>query len=597
LEETAVAGNVRHAQPDDRDNQNALFASAVAGEEGRADAVHTPPAQHSTRDDERVLILAPGGRNAVLIDDTLRRSGFLTETCEDFESLCRGVTERPAGAAILCEEALDRERLDQLVDTLNEQPPWSEIPLLVLTRPGKTSRGSLLVADALSPRGNATLIERPLRVLTLLSAVRSALRARRRQYEVRDLLQREHAARAQAEAANKAKDQFLAALSHELRTPLNPVLMTVTALQHDPTLPPSLREDLDVIRRNVELESNLIDDLLDLTRITRGKLELHHEAVDLHAVLAHAVKTCTGEDTARKRLTIRLEPSAEKHYVWGDTARLSQIFWNLIKNAIKFTPAGGAITVRTENEPAGTRITDDGSAASPMVRVEVVDTGIGIEPDAAARIFDAFEQENRGITRRFGGLGLGLAICKALVQMHHGSIAVRSQGKGAGSTFTVRLSTVALPAVSLHRTPSERVAAARGRSGGELRILLVEDHEATAGVMVRLLEAMGYSVTVAPNIELAKRLAETIPFGLLLSDIGLPDGTGHDLLRHIRLRHGNLPAIAVSGYGMEEDVRQSSEAGFAEHLVKPVDLAKLRGAIGRVLGADQTASAASPPLA
>jgi signal transduction histidine kinase/ActR/RegA family two-component response regulator len=593
LEET-VAADVRHAQPDDHSRKNALFVAATPGEEGGGEAAQ-PPAQQTTRDDERILICAPGGRNAQLIEDTLRRSGFLTDICEDFDGLCRGLTERPAGAVILCEEALDRQRLKQLVDTLSEQPPWSEIPLLVLTRPGKTTRGSLLVAEALSPRGNATLIERPLRVLTLLSAVRSALRARRRQYEVRDLLEREHAARAQAEAANKAKDQFLAALSHELRTPLNPVLMTVTALQNDPSLPESVREDLDVIRRNVELESSLIDDLLDLTRITRGKLELHQEAVDLHAILSHAVKTCCGVDTERKRLTVRLEPAAEKHYVWGDTARLSQIFWNLVKNAIKFTPAGGSIIVRTVNEPSPARVSDDGATPPPTVRVEVTDTGIGIEPDAAARIFDAFEQENRGITRHFGGLGLGLAICKALVQMHHGTIAVLSQGKGLGSTFTVRLSTVALPTTPTRRSPTDGdVSRVRG---GDLRILLVEDHEATAGVMARLLEAMGYSVTVAPNIEVAKRLAETIPFDLLLSDIGLPDGTGHDLLRHIRLRRGDLPAIAVSGYGMEEDVRQSNEAGFAEHLVKPVDLAKLRGAIGRVLGGGGQSTSASPPPA
>jgi signal transduction histidine kinase/ActR/RegA family two-component response regulator len=595
LEET-LASDGRHARSDDHHKNNALFAAAFPGEEGRGETVY--PSQHATRDDERILICAPGGRNGQLIKDTLHRAGFLTDVCEDFGTLCRALTERPAGALILCEEALDRQRLKQLVETLNVQPPWSEIPLLVLTRPGKTTRGSLLVAEALSPRGNATLIERPLRVLTLLSAVRSALRARRRQYEVRELLEREQAARAQAEAANKAKDQFLAALSHELRTPLNPVLMTVTALQHDPSLPESVREDLDVIRRNVELESSLIDDLLDLTRITRGKLELHQEAVDLHAILSHAVKTCCGVDTERKRLTVRLETSAERHYVWGDTARLSQIFWNLVKNAIKFTPAGGSITVRTANEPSPSRISDDG-ATPPAVRVEVADTGIGIEPDAASRIFDAFEQENRGITRRFGGLGLGLAICKALVQMHHGTIAVRSQGKGLGSTFTVRLSTVALPTTPSLRSPNEdHVSRARARGGGDLRILLVEDHEATAGVMARLLAAMGYAATVAPNIEVAKRLAETIPFDLLLSDIGLPDGTGHDLLRHIRLRRGDLPAIAVSGYGMEEDVRQSSEAGFAEHLVKPVDLAKLRGAIGRVLsGAGGQSASASPPPA
>jgi len=479
----------------------------------------------------------------------------------------------PAGVVILCEEALNRQGLDCLIATLATQPPWSEVPLLVLTGGGKTTRGSYEIARSLGPRGNLTLLERPVRIITMLSAVRAALRGRRRQYEVRDLLAREQAARAQAEAASKAKDHFLATLSHELRTPLNPVLMTVSAMQTDPALPPRLREDVDLVRRNVELESKLIDDLLDLTRIARGKLELCPEAVDLHGVLEHAVETCCAEDARRKHLAVTTELAASRRFVWGDSARLSQVFWNLLKNAVKFTPDGGAIGLRTRDDPE-----------TAAIVVTVTDTGIGIEPDAAARIFDAFEQENRGITRRFGGLGLGLAICKALVDLHGGTIAVSSDGKGKGATFTVRLATVREPAARRARPrsgePERRPANGDGRP---VAVLLVEDHEMTARVMSRLLRQAGYDMTVAPDVETAKRLTDARRFDVVISDLGLPDGTGLDVMKHLRARHG-IPAIAVSGYGMEEDVRQTREAGFSEHLVKPIDLPKLQAAIARVMG-------------
>jgi signal transduction histidine kinase/CheY-like chemotaxis protein len=526
-------------------------------------------------DDFRVLILAPRGRNAQLTENILEKAGIATFVCRDALQLCEEIIE-PAGAVVVCEEALNRAHLECLVGTLEQQPPWSEIPLLVLTGAGKTTRGSFQVAQALGPRGNATLIERPIRIITLVSAARAALRARKRQYEVRDLLDREHAARAQAEAASRAKDQFLAALSHELRTPLNPVLMTVTAMAGDPELPARFREDVEVIKRNVELESSLIDDLLDLTRITRGKLELHHEAVDLHALLNQALNTCCDGDAKRKRLVMRVEPGAASHHVWADPARLSQVFWNLLKNAVKFTPTEGRITVTTENET-------DSATGMSWVLTRVTDTGIGIEPDAAARIFDAFEQENRGITRRFGGLGLGLAISKALVERHGGTIAVESRGKGAGATFTVRLATAPEPSRDGESTPS---ADGRGAVGGSKRILLVEDHETTANVMSRLLSAMSYSVVTARDLASARKLAESEAFDLLVSDIGLPDGTGLDLLRHLRstCRDVHIPALAVSGFGMEEDLRLSREAGFTEHLVKPVDLNKLRAAIERAIG-------------
>jgi signal transduction histidine kinase len=522
-------------------------------------------------DEERVLILAPRGRNAELIAGVVGRGGLRTTVCAEIEELCREM-HGSAGAVILCEEALNRMGLDCLISTLAAQPPWSEIPLLVLTGGGKTTRGSYEIARALGPRGNLTLMERPVRIITMLSAVRAALRGRRRQYEVRDLLAREQAARAQAEAANKAKDHFLATLSHELRTPLNPVLMTVSAMQTDPSLPPRFQEDVDLVRRNVELESKLIDDLLDLTRIARGKLELNPEAVDLHAVLEHAMETCCEEDARRKRLKISSDLAATRRFVWGDSARLSQVFWNLLKNAVKFTPEGGSVGLRSWDDADGHTIV-----------VEVTDTGIGIEPDAAARIFDAFEQESRGITRRFGGLGLGLAICKALVDLHGGTIAVTSEGKGRGAAFTVRLATVREPAPRAARPRPVAPSVDGDGNARSLDVLLVEDHEMTARVMSRLLRQAGYDVTVAADVSTAKRWTDERRFDVVISDLGLPDGTGLDVMKHLRSRHG-IPAIAVSGYGMEEDVRQTREAGFSEHLVKPIDLPKLQAAIARVMG-------------
>ena len=514
--------------------------------------------------EERVLILAPRGRNAPLLDGALRQAGFITLVCEDAEQLCREM-QRPTGSIVLCEEGLGRLTLKTLSELLSHQPPWSELPMLVLTGGGRTTSGSLEVTRALGPRGNVTLLERPVRIITLVSAVRAAIRTRRRQYEVRDLLAREQASRAQAEAASSAKDQFLAALSHELRTPLNPVLMTAAAMAEDPSLSPEARADAALIKRNIELEAKLIDDLLDLTRIARGKLELHREVVDLHTLIDHAVLAgCEGE-TPRKQLTLTTHLDAQRRFVWGDAARLAQVFWNLIKNAVKFTPEGGSVSVRTADGENGSIV------------ATVADNGIGIEPHARARIFDAFEQESRGITRQFGGLGLGLAITKALVELHGGAIEVQSEGRDRGATFTLRLPAMAEPQAAAAPQASP---AGNGRAT-PLRILLVEDHDTTATVMARLLRGLGHTVAIAPTVEEARRLSDAEQFEVVISDLGLPDGSGLDVIRHLAPRR--IPFIAVSGYGMEEDVRQSREAGFKEHLVKPIDLSRLQTAIQRAV--------------
>ena len=378
-----------------------------------------------------------------------------------------------------------------------------------------------------------------------------------------------------AEATNQAKDRFLATLSHELRTPLTPVLAVISSLEGDDRLPTHFRREIAMVRRNVELEARLIDDLLDLTRVSSGKIQLDRKDVDLHQVVEHAIQTsCAGElATGRRRVEIDL--AAEGHHLWGDSPRLTQVFWNLLNNAVKFTPEGGTITVRTRDE------------SPAWVAIEISDTGMGIDPEVLPRIFDAFEQGEPDVTRRYGGLGLGLAISKAIVELHGGFISVRSDGRDRGTTFSVRLpaepppfESVAAPARQVAETPPAR-----------LRVLLVEDHSDTAAALADLMRLHGHEVRIAGSVAQALSAAATAGKGgidLVISDLGLPDGNGQDLMRLLAQRFG-LRGIALSGYGMEDDVRRSREAGFERHLTKPVNLEALETAIQQVAAGSQPA--------
>jgi signal transduction histidine kinase/ActR/RegA family two-component response regulator len=392
-----------------------------------------------------------------------------------------------------------------------------------------------------------------------------------------------------AEAANHAKDQFLAVLSHELRTPLTPVLSTVQALESEGNLPANLRDSIDMIRRNVELEARLIDDLLDLTRISKGKLELHVQTIDAHETLVTALDICRS-DILDKGLRLEVDLAAARFHVRADSARLHQVYWNLIKNAVKFTPSGGTIFVTTRNtlaslelEPAAesaavghTNGNGNGSAShdGDGLIVEVRDTGIGIDPAVLPVIFDAFEQGERSITRKFGGLGLGLAISKALIDMQGGHLSAASPGRGHGATFRVELDVVPAPAVRPGTGGPEAGAAGKP----DLRILLVDDHHDTALAMRRLLERLGYRITIANTLADAMTSYRQNPVDLVISDIGLPDGSGLELIRQMNALRP-VTGIALSGFGMEEDVRKSKEAGFYEHLTKPVNFQRLHALI------------------
>ncbi len=372
------------------------------------------------------------------------------------------------------------------------------------------------------------------------------------------------AAKEAAESANRAKDAFFATLSHELRTPLTPVLMGVGSLVADPRLPPALRDDLAVILRNAELESRLIDDMLDLSRVIQGKLELRLGPVDLHDAIRHAADACR-PDLREKRLSLRLDLKAERFCVEGDGARLQQVLWNLIKNAVKFTPEGGEIAVTTADL--------DG-----FLRITVRDSGIGIDAEALPKIFDAFEQVSRDVTRQFGGLGLGLAISKAIVEAHGGTITAESEGRGRGATMSVVLSDP-MPLIQECVEPYEPADQERG----PLRILLVEDHADTVRIISRMLARSGHEVIWADTIAAAIEAAST-PFDLLISDLGLPDGSGLELIRHF----GPTPSIALSGFGMEDDVQKALASGFSAHLTKPIDFAKLEATIRRVTASPVT---------
>jgi len=382
-----------------------------------------------------------------------------------------------------------------------------------------------------------------------------------------------------AEAANKAKDNFLAILSHELRTPLTPVLATVAMLEDDKTIPLPIRTDLEMIRRNIEVEARLIDDLLDVTGIIRGKLELNRQPVDVRRLLEHAMQTYCANAAARKKLRVSIQVIATETHVLADSSRMTQVFWNLIQNSCKFTPESGEIYVRVYNEFAGAR------NAGPDLIVEIRDTGIGISPENMPHIFNAFEQGERSRTRVFGGLGLGLAISRAIVELHDGSITAESEGKNKGAKFVIRLQTVESPAAASEGAGvgGSLPAAVSSRA---LRILLVEDHSDTAHQLTRLLKRAGHEVTWAGSINQARALiagsdSPERNFNILISDLGLPDGSGHDLMRDLASR-GSMPGIALSGYGMKNDILDSMAAGFSRHITKPVDWQELKIAIQKI---------------
>lgn len=511
----------------------------------------------------RILLVEDNRADAVLLQEMLTRDAqgrfelcWTTSLRETLERI-----ERERFDAVFLDLSLpDSQGLDTIARLCAAAPA---MPVLVMT--GLTDEQ--VATEAVRCGAEDYLVKGQTDARSMIRAVRYAIQRKRAEAELIAAKNSAEHAKAVAEQANRAKDHFLAVLSHELRTPLTPVVMGLSMLQEQPGLDPAIRETLEMVRRNVELEARLIDDLLDVSRIAQGKIELNRGPVELCTVIRRAVEVCRPDIEARRlHFGVDLGPAAP-YWVEADVPRLQQVFWNLVKNAIKFTPPGGCVGIRCR--PEGTQVV-----------VEVNDSGIGIEPESLPRIFNAFEQVERSITRQFGGLGLGLAISKALVEMHGGRIEAHSAGRDKGTTFCVWLPLTAPAARSEVRPP----AAAPKRAVCPLHILLVEDHDITAKLMRMVLSADGHTVESAGDVATVLELAGQQAFDLLLSDLGLPDGSGHDLMRQLRARGHKFPGIALSGYGQEDDIRRSREAGFSAHLTKPASREAVLETVASVTG-------------
>jgi signal transduction histidine kinase len=396
-------------------------------------------------------------------------------------------------------------------------------------------------------------------VLAITAMALSAGMAERRRIE--EELQQQKSV---VETANRTKDHFMAMLSHELRTPLTPVISALESLETEPAQTEDTKSALTMIRRNIELETQLIDDLLDFTRIARDKMQLRFVPVDAHLAISNVVEICRAEAESKK-LDVHLNLRASAHHVAADAAKFQQIVWNLLKNAVKFTPDGGEIAISSSN------------SSPDVLTISVRDTGIGMEPEVMQRIFDPFEQGNRSFERRFGGLGLGLTISKSLAQAHSGTLTAQSGGCDRGSTFIFSLATLSPAEVA---TVPAKVRSEISQQG--LKILLVDDHHDTCAALEKLLVRRGHLVAATHNVRSAMEAAARNKFDLLISDIALPDGSGLDLMMQLRVI-SKIPGIAISGFGNNGDIERSLQSGFSEHLIKPIKLENLEAAIERAI--------------
>jgi signal transduction histidine kinase len=529
--------------------------------------------------ERRVLLFVATRKDAEVTVALLKRAGLACHVCDSIDSLL--VEIRQGAAAILATEAIaDRSGIDLLLGVLESQEEWSDLPVVILLA-GGVEAGS---AEAMLRRlSNVTILERPASLRSVASAVQAAVRARIRQYHARAQLRaireaeaKARSAEATARRANEAKDEFLASLSHELRTPLTPVLLLATELAGDGTLPDAVRADFDFVAKNIGLEARLIDDLLDLTRIAHGKMKLEFASHDAMAVVRDALRNVQPE-LADKHFDVATQLAADPAPVRCDATRLQQAVWNVLRNAAKFTPAGGRIRITARVVPECTAFV-----------LEVVDSGIGMTPDELQRAFDVFAQGNHakdGGSRQFGGLGLGLAITRSIVEQHGGTIQARSDGPGRGAAFTITLPLL-LAAGSPLAEPAGRTrgSAHPVRIRYPFSILLVEDHAPTREALKRLLATRTARVSAAATMAEARRLSAAEPFDVLMTDIGLPDGDGYALMRELTLSR-RMPAVALTGYGMDEDVARSRKAGFLAHLTKPLRAADLDAVLGKVAAA------------
>jgi signal transduction histidine kinase/ActR/RegA family two-component response regulator len=513
----------------------------------------------SSECERRVLILAPTKKDAILTSSLLGEHKIDGTICADVDAVVDELSQG-AAAILLAEEFISAVQIQPIVDAIASQAPWSDLPVLLVTGQGADSPAAAL---ALQKLGNVTLVERPTRVTALLSTVRSALRARERQYQARDhLIEREQAAEA-LKQADRRKDEFLATLAHELRNPLAPIRNSLQILRMTACNDPAAERVCEMMERQVNHMVRLVDDLMEVSRITRGLIELRKEETDLATVIRSAIETSKPLiEAGQHQLAIAIP--REPIPLYGDAVRLGQVFANLLNNAAKYTDRGGQICLNAKC---------DGDEAVVSVR----DNGIGISARILPVIFDMFMQANRATDRSQGGLGIGLTLVKSLVELHGGSISVHSEGLGQGSEFVVRLP-IAVP------QQHEQQQAPPSRSSERLpqrRVLVVDDNEDAASSLGMLLKYLGTDVEVVHDGPTALSMIERYRPDVVLLDIGMPGMDGFEVARRIRERAhlGSVVLIALTGWGQAEDRSRTREAGFDHHLVKPADIAALQSVL------------------
>lgn len=500
--------------------------------------------------ENRVLLLAPTAKDASASAELLERSGLQCHVCRNINDICEEL-KQGAGLIVLPEEAVLFSRGKVLTTSLHTQPSWSNIPVVVLTSAGPDSA---IKVRAILELGDVTLLKRPLEVVTLVNAVKAALRDRERQYLLRDyLIERKSMEDALLEADRK-KDDFIALLAHELRNPLAPIrngLQVMRLAGGDVNAIANARAMMD---RQLSHMVRLVDDLLDVSRIRRNKMELRKGQVLLADAVNVAVETSRPMiETAGHDLQVSL-PSGPV-FLNADLTRLAQIFSNLLTNSAKYTKPRGRIRLLAERRVG-------------EVRVTVQDNGIGIPPEAIGHIFDMFSQVDRSIERTTGGLGIGLALVKGLVEMHGGTVTAESDSNG--SLFTVKLPITEMDLKSNSASPSDN-------GHGSRRVLVVDDNRDGADSLAMMLNLLGDEVRTANDGIEAIEVAEVFRPEVILMDIGMPRLNGLEATRRIRENEWGktITIIALTGWGQDSDREKSRTAGCNGHLVKPVHLPDL----------------------
>lgn len=515
--------------------------------------------------ESRVLLRMATSKDAVITGGVLAKAGIEALACADMAGLMHAQAGG-AGAILVAEEALAEADLQTLAATLGQQPAWSDLPVVALARHGS---GTSAMARAIEQLPNISVIERPLRVAALVSTLRSTLRARQRQYQVRDLLEN-------LRQTDQRKTEFIATLAHELRNPLAPIRASLTLLSSGRLDESAQARSYQVIRRQVDHMVRLVNDLMEVSRVTRGKVDLEWKPLPLGEALAEAVELSRPLiEAAGHRLSIELE--TQPLVVAGDRVRLVQVFANLLNNAAKYTPAAGRLALRAYRE---------GASAC----VEVADNGIGLAPAMLPSIFEMFVQAPGASKAAQGGLGIGLTLARSLIERHGGSIEASSGGLDQGTTFRVCLPLVVAPGAAAARSATASSVSPSNTSGGArselmpLTVLVVDDNRDAADSLRELLRLQCAEVLVAYSGEQALALAARQPVDVAVLDIGMPDMDGYELARRLRA----LPAtqasalIALTGWGQDRDREQLATAGFDRHFLKPADPDALEAALREV---------------